>query len=150
MQCEPDRAFTERRLAKRKKAGLRKGKATRESEKAALTAVPSGAQAHALVLGGHEDAVELLLEGRQVVEEREQVGVAALLVHDPRVPGVELLEADGHGVLELVVVLDVVLEQVLPALQREALEGGRRVVEGVEAAADLINNGDQLIVLMEI
>jgi len=135
LQCEPERAFTERRLAKRQKAGLG-GEGGRGKGRAALTAVPSGAQAHGLVLGGHEDAVELLLEGGQVVEEREQVGVAALLVHDPRVPGVELLEADGHGVLELVVVLDVVLEQVLPALQGEALEGGRRVVEGVQAAAE--------------
>ena len=111
---------------------------------AQLVAAAQSAQLFAL-LGRHEYGVEVVLELGPVVEKGQQVGVSALLVDYPRIARIEFLERHGDGVLELVLVLYVVLEQVLPALTRVAAQGRRRVVERVEAARDRVEEVEALL-----
>ena len=91
-----------------------------------------------------QNRVQVGLELGPVVEERDEVGVAALLIYNPRILGVELAQRERDRVLELVLVLYVVLEQVLPTLTRVLLESGRRVVEAIEAARDCVEEFDAL------
>lgn len=91
--------------------------------------------------GRDQDGLKVAFELRPVVEKSEQVRVPALwtiqmlswaflvdssivahlFVDDPRVLRVELLKGESDRVLELVVVLNVVLEQILPPLSRVLL-----------------------------